>query len=75
MEHFLNIPNGSDLRSSHPAFLLHTPTYSAKPLAETLLARRLDCGEKVDDRKSVKQCSPLGRDPSRGYAWEPDRRI
>ena len=75
MEHFFNIPDGSDLKSLKTALQLHTPTHCDKALAETLLSRRLDRGERIYDRKNVNRCSPLGRDPGCGHAREPDRRI
>ena len=75
MQNIFNIQDGRDFPSCRSAFQLNTPNYSVKPLAETLLARRLERGERIYDRKNVNRCSPLGRNPSRGYAWEPDRRI
>ena len=75
MEYFFKIQNCSEFKSLQPSFQLHTLTHCAEPLAETLLARRLDRGEKIYDRKNANRCSPFGRDPGRGNAWEPNRRI
>ena len=53
----------------------HSPKVPDAPSTNSVVALLPIRGEKIYDRKNANRCSPFGRDPGRGNAWEPNRRI